>query len=123
MMPMLRRSISYPEVLVSSDGEFFSDLTGQKLDVVENHNYNIRGPVVNLGTAKKARMVAAMRMVYEAHIKKERVSRVEFIEAIDGNDNNIKASNLRKFVKGISDKKEKSDYDGSWMNGIDGVYL
>jgi len=65
--------------------------------------------------------------VYEAHVKQAKIAPNDYVECIDGDENNVRASNLelgsryRKPVKKKDRKEPKESYE-CWMNGTSELF-
>lgn len=128
----LVQSISYPELLVSENGDVYLKETGERVSVSSNHSSCRRGAVVSFRSNGKYKIISIANIVFEAHVKKSRISTSDFIEFIDGDEFNYKASNLRSVVGRNSRRKpikreadETSPRPGysTWMNGNDEVFV
>jgi hypothetical protein len=124
----LRQSLSFPELLVGSDGSVYKN--GQRLPLNYNHGTTIRGPVVTYLHNGKGKQVSVIRLVFEAHVKKAKIEPADYVEFIDGNELNVKADNLvkgRRYsklpVKKVKKEKQKREEEYStWLNGHCEVY-
>lgn len=114
----LRQSITYPELLVRDDGAIYYN--GQRLNHIKDHGYASKGPMVYYWHDGRVRHVSVMRLVYEAHIKKAALNKGDYIDPIDGDENNVQASNLENGMRkpSVRTKRpcEKETYS-TWMNG------
>lgn len=115
----LRQSLSYPELIVGDDGAIYYN--GKRLSHIKDHGYANKGPMVYYWHEGRVRHVSVMRLVYEAHIKKSLLTKGDYIDCIDGDENNTHASNLENGLRKPSPKRkarpsEKEPYS-TWMNG------
>jgi hypothetical protein len=118
----LRSSYTYPGLQVSKCGKLF--YRNQQLQTHTNHSFSTRGPISYLTLDGRARQISVASMVYEVWQLDGKYQRSMFLEFIDGNTNNCHSDNIRRVIK----QRAKRDiyeegYDGSWMNGSDGIYL
>jgi hypothetical protein len=119
----LGSSYTYPGLQVSKCGKLF--YRGQQLQLHTNHSLSTRGPIAYVTIDGRARQVSVASMVYEVWVLDGKYNRTMFLEFIDGNTNNCHADNLRRVTKKRNKPRDYLDesYDGSWLNGGDGIYI
>lgn len=119
----LLQSISHPELIVGSDGTIFYN--GQKLNKIKDHCYASRGPMIYYWHEGKQKQLFVIRLVFEAHIKKAVLTKGEYIDSIDGDENNTQANNLQGRSKKTAQNRKirpcEKESTYTWM-GIDEVY-
>lgn len=121
----LRQSISHPELLVGDDGTVYKD--GKRMNINVNHSMTIRGPTIAYWQDGKIKQLSVIRLVYEAHVKKAKITANDYVDCIDGDENNVHASNLstgsryKKPVQRKDQRQNKESYD-CWMNGVSELY-
>lgn len=127
----LVQSISHPELLVSDCGAIYKD--GQRLNHIQGHSLSIRGPIVAYWLNGKCKQISIIRLVYEAHVKKSKIESNDYIHALDGDEFNVKASNLvagSRYSKPVAKKKvvvtnvesKPKESWSCWQNGVDELY-
>lgn len=123
----LKPSFSYPEILVAECGTLYLRDTGDRLYHQTNHGTSAKGPVAHHKVNGKVRQIPVRTLVYEAWIKNDKVAKGEYIESRDGDDMNVRASNLyrAKARFDVETKASSRDREGHscWMNGIDEAYM
>lgn len=122
----LKRSISHPELMISENGDIFRMDTGQRLNIIKDHGTTMRGPMIAYREGDRIKQLSVIRLVFEAHVKKSKIQSSDYVETIDGNDYNVKASNLTYGVRHRTKplkKETKSEPYSCWLNGNDEVYL
>lgn len=125
----LKVSPSNPELLIGDNGEVYIKSTGKRLNLIRDHGYSTRGPVVIFIQNKKHRNLSVARLVYEAHVKGSRLTTNDYFEHKDFDDNNVSASNLitisfkrnRKNPKKFNKNPDAEKYS-TWMNGHEELY-
>lgn len=121
---IIRQSISHPELLVREDGAIFYN--GQRLNHIREHGESTKGPRVYYWIDGKVKQLSVIRLVYEAHIKKSLLTKGDYIDCIDGDENNTHASNLengcRKPVKRRKARPSEKEPYSTWMNGESELY-
>jgi hypothetical protein len=123
----IRQSISHPELLVGSDGSIYYGESGQRINLIREHGTSIRGYMVAYRHLGKLKQVSVMRLVFEAHIKKDKVHLGDYVEVIDGDEYNPKVDNLmagKKYSKPVKRSKKvitSGETYETWM-GIDELY-
>jgi PDZ domain-containing secreted protein len=125
----LRQSISHPELLIGEDGEVYKN--GQRLNQIQMHASSIKGPIIAYYHDGKCKHLSVARLVYEAHIKGAKIETSDYIDTLDGDEYNVKASNLtsgpryrkpaKKVKKESKESRPKESYD-CWMNGHGELY-
>ena len=119
-------SPSFPNLLISEDGDVFSAKTLKRLKVVKNHSYNLHGPIVTFSLRGKAKQLSLMNLVYETFVKKDKLSKNEVIWPIDDDFNRIIASNLAPADMAKFRKKHVKDSDSGyscWLNGDSEIFI
>jgi hypothetical protein len=109
---------------VSETGEVVLAQTGHKVTVIISHGFGIRGPLISYKHDGKFKRLSLMNLVYEAHVKKRKISPSDCFEPMDGDDFNVRADNLTKTSDRYRKTHKKRDTDpySCWANGIDELY-
>lgn len=119
------QSISHPELMVAEDGTITKD--GKLININKGHSLAIRGPSVAYWYEGKIKQLSVLRLVYEAHIKKAKIMPNDYVDVIDGDEDNVHVNNLvhgsryRKGSKNVKRKKEPETYD-CWLNGSTEIF-
>lgn len=122
-----RPSITWPQVEVSENGTVRLSDTKEILRPNLNHSMSTSGPTVYVRLGSNyIRQLSLKTLVYEAWVKKKKIVKGEFVEAINGDDLDCRASNLTrgttyKGKKRTDSKPEQPRYE-SWMGGDD-IYM
>ena len=126
----LRRSISHPELMVSENGDVYRVDSGHRVNIIKDHGTTMRGPLVAYRDGDRIKQVSVIRLVFEAHVKKEKLEPNDYVETVDGDDYNVKADNLTYGSRYRTPKKKKKNTENKpkesyycWMNGNDEVFV
>lgn len=120
----IRRSISYPELMVSNLGDVYFYDTGKRINIIRDHGYSTRGFVVAYKYDGRFKNISVANLVYEAFIKRKKLTRNDYVEFKDSDEFNPRADNLESSMRTARVTKTKKSNDGeysTWM-GIDEVY-
>lgn len=118
-------SLSTIHLLVSNFGNVINRRRNKRLKINRYHSYNIKGPIITYQYGGRIRDISLMNLVYETHVKKQKLTKSDVVEPIDGDYQNVMASNLRaKAFKGktVSPRSDNEGYS-SWMNGDADIFL
>jgi hypothetical protein len=121
------RSISYPELSISDEGDVFDTQTGQRINLKKNHGLSVRGYVITYRIGQRYKTLSLVNLVYEAHVKRAKITASDYVEFLDGDEYNPKASNLTCFRASQSKKakpfkREPGESYSTWMNGHEELY-
>lgn len=121
-------SISHPELLVSNSGEVKYALSGKNIIPQFAHCHLIKGPIITFRHKKKSRQLSLMNLIFETHIKKEKLTRSEVVRVKDDNYQNMTSSNLELVAFKNKDKnyappKIETEKFSCWMNGETEIFL
>jgi len=122
-----RQSLSHPIIEVSRCGKVRMTDTKEACAVNSNHSTSVLGPLVYFRKDKKIKQLGLRSLVYESFVKEQKLAKGEFVEAIDGNEDNCHASNLRRMTnykdKPRADKYEhKQDKHDCWFSTDASIY-
>jgi len=118
-------SLSTSYLLVSNLGNVINRRKNKKLQINRYHAYTIKGPIITYRYGGRVRDISLINLVYETHVKKQKLTKSDIVEPIDGDYQNVMASNLRaKVFKGktVSSRSDNEGYS-SWMNGDADIFL
>ncbi len=116
MKPKILRSISHPELMVGENGYIY--YKEERLNQINDHGLVTRGPMIAYWYDGKIKQLSIARLVYEAHVKQEKLLPNDYVNFLSDNENNVHADNLvmgtrRKVYKNTKPREAHE----CWLNG------